>query len=77
MRGTGEQRAGAAHSEAEPLRVDEITGADDPRFGELALCERMVPLRAEREPPEAFFEVLALNRHAERELAAQQRTEAS
>jgi hypothetical protein len=67
MRGTGEQRAGAtAPSEAGPLCVDEITEADDPRFAELyALYERMFPLPAEREPPEAFFEVLALNRHAE------------
>ena len=73
MRGTGEDVHHTTDSgpgserprDAVALHVDEIVDADDPRFGELyALYERLFPLPEEREPPEAFFELLALNRNA-------------
>jgi len=72
MRGTGEDAhhtvAGGPGTEprrdAVALHVDEIVDPVDPRFEELyALYERLFPLPAEREPPEAFFEVLELNRN--------------
>ncbi|HEY0484470.1 MAG TPA: hypothetical protein VGD37_43415 [Kofleriaceae bacterium] len=63
MGGTGED-ALRVTDRSPALHVDEIVDADDPRFEELyGLYERLFPLPAEREPPEAFFEVLALNRN--------------